>query len=162
MILPITGKVAYAITLDPTVWIFDKRKILLEEAFNAKSQKVDEEDEVKKASERWDRAVNTEKQKQSVNKNITKAEGKKFLENSYVMPIKEFLTNTSVKEDAQNAILETANGEETIPLKTLENSLLLFALDGKPLKEDGPVHLFYNDGSNRDNPIKSIKKIIID
>ncbi|SFD83254.1 hypothetical protein SAMN05216238_104297 [Lentibacillus persicus] len=162
MILPITGNVAYTITLDPTVWIFDNRKILLEKAFTHDSQKEEENDDLKKASERWDRAVNAEKQLLAGNKNITKSEGKEILENSYVMPIENFLSNAGVKEDAQKAVLVTDNNEEIISLKALEDSYLLFALNGKPLKEDGPVHLLYRDGSNRDAPIKGINKIIIE
>ncbi|WP_342710237.1 hypothetical protein [Lentibacillus persicus] len=162
LILPITGNVAYTITLDPTVWIFDNRKILLEKAFTHDSQKEEENDDLKKASERWDRAVNAEKQLLAGNKNITKSEGKEILENSYVMPIENFLSNAGVKEDAQKAVLVTDNNEEIISLKALEDSYLLFALNGKPLKEDGPVHLLYRDGSNRDAPIKGINKIIIE
>ncbi|QKY68925.1 hypothetical protein [Lentibacillus sp. CBA3610] len=161
MIVPITGNVTYSITLDPTVWIFDDRKILLDEAFNGGEHKQEDEDELVKASRRWDQAVYQQKINPPVNKSVSRMEGQKFLENSYVMPIAEFLNYSKAKEDADSATLETLNGEETISLKALEESYLLFALDGKPLKEDGPVHLLYKDGSNRENPIKGIQKIII-
>ncbi len=36
MIIQIKGNVKYPITLDPSVWIFDDRKILLEDAFKDK------------------------------------------------------------------------------------------------------------------------------
>ena len=32
-----------------------------------------------------------------------------------------------------------------------------FSKDGKMLKEDGPVHLYFADGSNRDNPLKNVR-----
>ncbi|SFB18353.1 hypothetical protein SAMN04488072_10919 [Lentibacillus halodurans] len=161
MIVPITGNVTYTITLDPTVWIFDDRKILLDDAFTGIHQNQDEEDELEKASERWNQAVYQQKINPPVNKSISRMEGQKFLENSYVMPIAEFLNHAKVNEDANRVILKTASGEENIPLEALEESFLLFALDGKPLKEDGPVHLLYRDGSNRENPIKGIQKIVV-
>lgn len=36
LIIQIKGNVKYPITLDPSVWIFDDRKILLEDAFKDK------------------------------------------------------------------------------------------------------------------------------
>ena len=32
--------------------------------------------------------------------------------------------------------------------------ILCFSNNGKPLKEDGPVHVYFGDGSNKQNPIK--------
>lgn len=151
MIVPITSNVTYSITLDPTVWIFDDRKIMLDEAFNGNNQMREKEDELGEPSERWNQAIYQQRIKPPVNKNISRVEGQKFLENAYVMPVEEFLNHAKVKEDAASATLATTDGEENIPLKTLKESYLLFALDGKPLKENGPVHLIYRDGSNRKN-----------
>lgn len=164
MIVPITGNVTYTITLDPTVWIFDDRKILLEEAFKDDKHDQNEEDDLEKAADRFSQEVYQQNLKPPINKSnrsISRNEGQKFLENSYVMPISDFLTYAEINEDASNVTLQTANGEHNISLETLENSYLVFALDGKPLKEDGPVHLLYRDGSNKENPIKGIQKIMI-
>lgn len=161
MIVPITGKVNYSITLDPTVWIFDDRKILLDEAFIEKTDLLEEEDELEKASQRFDRAIYQQQIKPPVNKSISRMEGEKILKNSYVMPLFEFLENAEVKSDAKDATLVTKEGDKKISLSELKDCYLLFARDGKPLKEDGPVHLFYKDGSNKDAPIKNINKIIL-
>jgi len=164
LIVQITGNVTYTITLDPTVWIFDDRKILLEEAFNPDAPKEDEKDDLDKAANRFSQEVYQQNLKPPINKSnksISRKEGQKFLENSYVMPISDFLRYAEIKEDANSVTLETANGEDNIPLDTLAKSYLLFALNGKPLKEDGPVQLLYSDGSNRENPIKGIQKIIV-
>ncbi|MGY0692256.1 hypothetical protein ACW2QC_05600 [Virgibacillus sp. FSP13] len=157
MIVPITGKVAYPITLDPTVWIFDDRKILFEEAFLQNTDNKVEDDELEKASKRWDRAVFNP----PVNKSISRFEGEKILKNSYVMPIIDFIDNAEINDNAESAILATSNGEINISLNELRNGLLLFAVDGKIVKDDGPVHFFYQDGSNQENPIKGVQKIII-
>ena len=160
MIVPITGNVSYSITLDPTVWIFDDRKILLEDAFKEHTEQAKEKDELEKASERYNKEV-FQLSKPPVNRSIKKFEREKILKSSYVMPLDDFIKNAEVKPDAKQVILEQQEKEVTISLAELKNSYFLFAIDGKPLKEDGPVHLYYKDGSNKDNPIKNIKKLII-
>ncbi|MUK89569.1 hypothetical protein GMD78_14470 [Ornithinibacillus sp. L9] len=162
MIVPIIGNVTYSITMDPTVWIFDDRKILLDEAFSNQVQNNEnQEDELEKAATRWDREVYHQKVNPPVNKSISRLEGEKILTESYVMPIQHFLNHAEINPEGSEAILVTTNGEITISLQELNDSYLLFALNGKPLKEDGPVHLIYKDGSNRDNPIKGVQKIKI-
>ncbi|MFC4556978.1 hypothetical protein ACFO3D_01990 [Virgibacillus kekensis] len=161
MIVPITGNVTYSITLDPTVWIFDDRKVLLEEAFSDQLNNQEEGDELEKASQRWSREVYQQKINPPVNKSISRFERDKILENSYVMPINEFVDHAEIKDDAKDVTLLSGSGETTISLENLKNSYLLFAIDGKPLQEEGPVHLYFQDGSNKDNPIKGIEKIIV-
>ncbi|MFC4025430.1 hypothetical protein ACFOUV_16705 [Oceanobacillus longus] len=163
MIVPITGKVSYSITLDPTVWIFDDRKILLNEAFSKKVEETEEMDDLEKISERFNREVlETKMNRPPVNKSISKLEGEEILKNSYVMPLHDFITNAEIKADAKNATFITDSEEDvTVTLPELEDGYFLFSLNGKPLREDGPVHYFYKNGSNKDNPVKNIKKIVI-
>ncbi|WP_430786182.1 hypothetical protein VBD025_13135 [Virgibacillus flavescens] len=166
MIVPIIGNVNYSITLDPTVWIFDDRKIEFKKAFDLvpETAVADEEDndELKKASSRWNREVYQQNINPPINKSISKMEGKKILEGTYVMPIEKFVSHAEPKADAKSATLVLGDGDDvTISLAELHDSYLLFAVDGKPLKENGPVHLYRKDGSNKENPITSINKIII-
>ena len=49
----------------------------------------------------------------------------------------------------------------TLPLETVKNAILGFSKEGKPLKEDVLVHLYFNDGSNQQNPIRNIRKFTI-
>ncbi|WP_026905987.1 hypothetical protein [Paucisalibacillus globulus] len=159
MIVPILGNVAYQITMDPTVWIFDDRKIILEEAFDVNLKK-EEIDEVKLASEKWENAIGRTA-KPPVNKSLTKHERENILKYSYVMPINDFLDYAEIKVGSTDATLITNDGDIVMSIEQLYDSYLLFAIDGKPLKEDGPVHLLYKDGTNMDQPIKGINKIII-
>ncbi|MBM7572241.1 hypothetical protein [Aquibacillus albus] len=155
MIVQLTGNVSYSITLDPTVWIFDDRKILFDDAFD--DQKVNSQ---YNSVEQFDRETFI---KPPVNKSIAKFEREKILTNTYVMPIKDFLKTAEISTEAQHARLQTSNEEgHTITLDQLQNCFLMFAKEGKPLKEDGPVHLYFGDGSNKNAPIKGIKKIIIE
>lgn len=162
MIVPIIGNVTYSITLDPTVWIFDDRKVEFEKAFENISEKANEEDELEEAASRWNRAVYEPNSKPPVNRSISKLEGEKILKGTYVMPIKEFVEHAEANNEAKTATLIVGNDADvTITLEELKNSYLLFALNGKTIKGDGPVHFFFKDGSNKDNPIKSVQKIVI-
>ncbi|WP_339227571.1 hypothetical protein NSQ77_18640 [Oceanobacillus sp. FSL K6-2867] len=162
MIVPILGNVFYSITLDPTVWIFDDRKILLDEAFSGKGSNSEEADDLELASQRFNREIfEVKMNRPPVNRSISKLEGEKILKNSYVMPLYDFIQNAEVKPDATHGVLLSEYEETKISLTDLENGYFLFAVDGKPIKDNGPVHFFYQDGSNKDNPITNIKKIII-
>lgn len=162
MIVQLAGNVNYAITLDPTVWIFDDRKVLLEEAFvEQKDEEHTEVDELEMAANRWSQEVYQQRVRPPVNKSITRFERDKILKNSYVMPIYEFLSHAEVKPDSTDVTLTTINGDVNITLSELQACYLLFAVSGKPVKSDGPVHLYFKDGSNQDNPITGIQKITI-
>jgi|SRR5690625_4639647 len=160
MIIPITGNVTYPITLDPTVWIFDDRKIEFDKAFQSTSETV-ADDELKNMSERFNREVYQQNAKPPVNRSIKKFEREKILQSTYVMPLGDFIANAEVDSKAKNVTLVTKDDNITISLPEFEQSYFLFARDGKPLIEDGPVHLYFQDGSNKDNPIKNITKVII-
>ncbi|MBP2077894.1 hypothetical protein [Oceanobacillus polygoni] len=162
MIVPIIGNVFYSITLDPTVWIFDDRKILLNEAFSDQGSNSEEVNDLELASQRFNREVfDVKMNRPPVNRSISKREGETILKNSYVMPLHDFIKNAEIKSDATHATLVSDEDETEISIADLENGYFLFAIDGKPIKENGPVHFFYRDGSNKDNPITTINKIII-
>src|SRR5690625_3133672 len=126
MIVQLTGNVNYNITLDPTVWIFDDRKILLEEAFENKIENHENTgDQLKKAADRFNNEVYRASVKPPVNKSITKFEREKILKNSYVMPLQEFLLHAEIKSDSKNATLTTINGPVNISLHELQDCYLL-------------------------------------
>ncbi|MGM8214334.1 hypothetical protein ACLIA0_02060 [Bacillaceae bacterium W0354] len=161
MIVQVKGKVKYPITLDPTVWIFDDRKILLDDYLknglenNNDDEKIDQD-------QPWNRNEYQQKLNPPINRTLSKFEREQVLENSYVMPINEFLPNAEPNDDVKSAIIHTSDGEKEIAYSELMNSVLLFALNGKPLKNDGPVHLYYGSEPNVNNPIKGVNKITLD
>lgn len=161
MIIQLKGKVSYPITLDASVWIFDDRKIILEEAFLPKEEEP-KVDPARKAAELFDQELYFKtKVKPPVNKTLNRYEKEQALTHSFVMPIEDFIKNAEIAEDATNAVLKTNEDDVIISVEQLWNAYILFAVDGRPLKEDGPVHLYFGDGSNKDNPIKGIKEITI-
>src|SRR5699024_12855877 len=99
------------------------------------------------------------KNKPRVKKNINKYERNQILVNIYVMTIYDFVENAEVDSDITEAIITTTNGHVEVTIDKFKSYLLLFSENGKPVKEDGPVHLYFDDASNKDNPIKGISKI---
>jgi len=163
MIVQIQGNVKFPITLDPTVWIFDDRKMTFDQVFHPEKAKAEEEeeDEIKRKSLRFTREVYQQKLNPPVNKSIRRQEKEQILKGTFLMPLKPFLHTSEPDSEVKEAALVTDEGEQVISADQLAESVLLFAEEGKPLKENGPVHLYFNDGSNRSHPIKGIKKIVM-
>lgn len=162
MIVQIKGKVKFPITLDPSVWIFDDRKILLDELFAEREAEVKKED-AQKTAEMFDQEVffNT-KIKPPVNQSIQRFDREKILSDSFVMPLESFITNVEPDEDASSARLITEGDDIVITLEQLTNAYARFSDNGKQLNEDGPIHLYFGDGSNEEQPFKNVKEIIIE
>lgn len=158
MIIQFSGQVKFPITLDASVWIFDDRKIIFDDAFSKRPQE-EPVDELAKAAERFNVEIYQQKIKPPVNKSINKYEREQIFKSTYVMPIHEYIENAEVNSQVTNVILTTTSGPVDISLEDLKSSMLLFSVEGKPVKEDGPVHLYFGNGSNKDNPIKGISKI---
>ena len=156
-IIPIKGKVKYKITLDPGVWIFDDRKVDLITYFQ-QEQAIDSslEDYTKSISKHWDREIT----EGAVYPPTLKTEGKfqkeKILNGTFGIPFKPFLRNAEPEENARSVVIECGTDEVKLPLEEAYGLILGFSKDGKPLNEDGLLHAYYKDGSNRENPIKNI------
>ena len=161
-IIPIKGKVTYPITLDASVWIFDDRKIELEEflKFNDDSTEEIENDYNKVQAERWERERTGIKP--PINQSIKRFEKERILQGSYVIPLEPFLLNAEPLNEGNHVQLEATTGEQhVLSINEALNGFLGFALNGKPLKEDGPVHFYYGDGSNASSPYKNITSISV-
>lgn len=160
MIVTITGNVEFPITLDPTVWIFDDRKIIFGSLFSASEDTYDEDDqEIERNLTDEEKYAQTVKP--PVNKSINRFEREQILKYSYAMSLSHFIEHAEVHSGATNAILETNHGPVEVKLEQIKTSYLLFSLEGKPLKDDGPVHVYFKDGSNKDFPITGVKKIVL-
>lgn len=158
-VLLIHGNVKYTITLDPSVWIFDDRKEELETVFD--SQKVEENlennDEQAGISKYWAREILEGAVSPPTLETEKKFEKEKLLNGNYCMRLSHFLKNAEINEDAKELVIETKNGDVRLPIDKGEHLILFFAKNGRPLKEDGPVHCYFGDGSNKDEPITHVK-----
>ncbi|MEH7177318.1 peptidyl-prolyl cis-trans isomerase [Neobacillus vireti] len=161
-IIILSGKVKYTITLDPTVWIFDDRKIDLNTYFSTTNEKSDElEKYTKSISKHWDREIMEGAIYPPTLKTEKKYEKEKMLTGSFGIPFQPFIKNAEPDENASSLIIRTASSEHEISLDIAKDLILGFSVSGKPLSEDGPVHVYYGDGSNQQNPIKSVREFII-
>jgi len=161
-IVVISGNVTYKITLDPGVWIFDDRKVEISNYFNSsKKENNDLEEYTKSVSKHWDREIQEGAVYPPTLKTEKKFQKQKILTGSFGIPFHDFLRNANPKENATEVCLVTTSGNVKVPLKIAYEAILGFSSEGKPLIEDGPIHFYYGDGTNQDNPIKDIKEFII-
>ncbi|PSL27733.1 hypothetical protein B0H99_11745 [Planomicrobium soli] len=165
-IIPFKGEVKYKITIDPTVWIFDDRKLDLETYFVEARVERDELEEYKRGmGEHWSREImegaivpptlNSEK-------TYNRKEKNEMMTGTFGMIFKPFLENAEPAEHAKSVVIETANGEQAFSIEEAKKLIFKFSQDGKPLKSDGPVHVLLPDGSNQQNPITDVTAIRVE
>jgi hypothetical protein len=165
-IIPFKGEVAYKITLDPTVWIFDDRKIDLSTYFEETRIERDELEEYKRGmGEHWSREImegaivpptlNSEK-------TYNRKEKNEMMTGTFGMVFKPFLENSEPTAQAETVVIETADGEHSFSIEEAKELIFKFSQEGKPLKEDGPVHVLLPDGSNQQNPITDVIAIRVE
>ncbi|MGG5738658.1 MULTISPECIES: hypothetical protein [Bacillus cereus group] len=161
-ILFINGKVRFPITIDPTVWIFDDRKLDLTTYFDETREESSElETYLKHTSEHWDREIRDGAAFPPIQQSVKKYKKEQLINGTFGIPLQPFLKNAEILECATQVEIETTDNLITLPLETANQAILGFSKEGKPLREDGPVHLYFHDGSNRQNPIRNIRKFTI-
>ena len=161
-ILIITGNVKYTITLDPGVWIFDDRRVDLTTYFSQVTETTNSDEAYTKAvSKHWDREIMEGAIYPPTLKTEKKFEKEKVMTGTFGIPFKPFLLNSEPAPHAKSLVVQTTTREIEFPLETAYDIILGYSNNGKPLTSDGPVHIYYGDGSNQDNPIKNIKGFTI-
>ncbi|KOO50610.1 hypothetical protein AMD01_02355 [Priestia koreensis] len=161
-IMSIEGNVQYAITLDAGVWIFDDRKVDLTTYFQEKPVQKDEIAEyTKSVSAHWDREIQEGAVFPPTLKTERKFKKQEVLTGTFGISFRDFLKNAEPLKEASVVTIVTENDQITIPLEQAYTLILGFSKDGKPLLEDGPIHVYYEDGSNEQNPIKHVRKFVV-
>ncbi len=161
-IMTISGKVKYTITLDPGVWIFDDRRIDLTTYFIKEKEILDSNEAyTKKVSKHWDREIMEGAIYPPTLKTEKKFEKEKVLTGTFGIPFKPFLLNAEPDKNANTLVVSTTMGEQEFPLEKALEFILSYSNNGQPLSVDGPVHIYFGDGSNQENPIKNVKGFIV-
>lgn len=151
-IVLVKGNVNYTITLDPGVWIFDDRKKRLNEFFEQEVEVKEDQDYAEKAAKQWDETM-----KNGVTPKRESFVEKKDISGDWGIPFYPFLMNAEPNPSATQVVCQLASGESVaLDMKQAKESIICFALDGRTIREDGPIHLYFADGSNRNQPIKGI------
>lgn len=158
----LTGQFKHPLTLDPSVWIFDDRKIDLTTYFD--NDNLEEENEIerytKNVSAHWDRELTEGAMFPPINKSVKHFEKEKILQGTYGMKLQPFIHNAELLEGVTTCMLKTENGKAyEITKEQLLEGIVQFSKDGKPLSADGPVYFYFGDGSNKEEPIKNIIEI---
>ncbi|MFB4164735.1 peptidyl-prolyl cis-trans isomerase [Alteribacillus sp. JSM 102045] len=161
-IVMIHGNVQHTITIDPTVWIFDDRKIDLTSWSGEKNRKEEEMEQYKKdISKQWDKEITEGAQMPKRNQtNQVRNKKEELIKGTFGIPFESFLKNAEPPENAAKVVVETYGENETGHIASLDEAyqfVIGFSENGKPLKETGPVHVYYGDGSNKENPITHVK-----
>lgn len=155
-IVLITGKVKHKITLDPGVWIFDDRKKRLDDFFLGEEHLENSLTLYQqKMGLQWDQELQegstpeVDREKLFVHK--------KDISGDWGIAFEPFLENATPLDTASSVICHLQSGEAVmLPLSQAKESILCFARNGKPIRENGPIQLIYKDGSNRHQPIQGI------
>jgi hypothetical protein len=156
-IIELKGKVKFNITIDPSVWIFDDRKIDLDTYFDTKMNTIDlTEEYTKSVSQHWDREIIEGATIPPTNKTEKRFLKEKLLNGTFGMILKPFIENAEPLEDAKSLTIITVDKTYSLDLETGKQLILCFSNQGKPLQDGGPVHAFFHDRSNNDRPIKNI------
>ncbi|WP_342525941.1 peptidyl-prolyl cis-trans isomerase [Chryseomicrobium sp. FSL W7-1435] len=163
MIIPVKGAVKFPITIDPTVWIFDDRKVDIDEYFSGHFQEVNQEAEYTDVtSKQWSREITEGSVFPPTLKSEKKYERTKLLTNSYAIPLESFILNAEPAATATTLVVESTTGDKRYPLNTLSTLLVQFSKEGKPLKEDGPVYILHKDGSNIEAPLTHVSSFRVE
>ncbi len=162
-VIQITGNVQHPITLDPSIWIFDDRRIDLDTFFSDDYVERDELEEYKKAmGKNWSREIMEGTTFPPTLATEELFEDSKEITGTYGIYLHHFLKNTKPNENATTIIFETSEEDQhEFPLTMLNELILKYSIKGKPLREDGPVHMLLKDGSNVDTPLKNIRAVKI-
>ncbi|MCI2253234.1 peptidyl-prolyl cis-trans isomerase [Domibacillus sp. PGB-M46] len=162
-IIPIKGNVSFPLTLDPGVWIFDDRRIDLDDFFSSSPQpeRDTEQEYIKSTSKFWEKEIREGAVFPPTIKSEKKYEKEKVLTSTFGVPLSPFLKNAVPSDSASQIVIETKNGSFSYPLAEADSLIMQFSFKGKPLREDGPVYVLLKDGSNRDCPIKNVTAISV-
>ncbi|WNB90533.1 peptidyl-prolyl cis-trans isomerase [Bacillus sp. NEB1478] len=163
-IVSLNGNVNYPLTLDPGVWIFDDRKKDLTTLFDFdQANESEQEKYLKDVSAHWDRELQegamppSEQEKQQPKKTLKET----LLTGSFAISLSYFIFNAQPKPGTEKVLITSADGDLEIPLDEAQKGYFAFSDNGKPLKEDGPVHFYFGDGRNKKNPLKNITAITL-
>ena len=157
MIIQIKGKVKFPITLDPSTWIFDDRKVTVEQL--EQGQVSGEEPIDFKDNREWNRDILEGGTKPPTLNSEKKFKKQQLLEGTFVMNIETFIVNAQPSDDASIIRLTSESATEDIQVSDLKHLFFQFSKDGKRLYDDGMVDAFlYNGGyTQRINHVTGIE-----
>ncbi|UFJ42970.1 hypothetical protein LOK74_10945 [Brevibacillus humidisoli] len=157
-VIVIRGAVAYTITLDPSVWIFDERKIDLRSYdFTKESSQNEQERYASEAGAQWDKELQEGAPLPSHQQRSLAAE-RKVLEGDYGINLAPFLDHAEPLPGATTVVIHREGKQPvTLPLQEARRAILQFAKGGKPIRDNGPVLMYLPEQvKNGEEPLDAI------
>lgn len=156
MVVKITGAVKHPIMIDPGVWIFDERRVDMDTVFDEDAPSPEE-----KNYAALGRAFDEQRTKGAspqTNENKVTISKKDLTEKSLGIGLAPFFAHAEPHPEASMVRIHRSSEQEDmiLPLREVQSAIAAFSVKGSPLKENGPLHLYYQDGSNRENPITHV------
>ncbi|MGD8191625.1 hypothetical protein ACQCN2_16715 [Brevibacillus ginsengisoli] len=157
-VIVIKGAVTYSITLDPSVWIFDERKIDFQDLsmIDEDNDTIEQHVYLQGAGSHWDRELREGATPPTERPSMP--ELRKSLEGDFGMKLSFFLKNAQVSSEATILRVHRENGETVdFSLEDANRAILQFAQNGKPIREKGPVFFYLPEQlKNHAQPIDSV------
>lgn len=140
IMIQIKGEVKFPITLDSTTWIFDDRKVQIEDleqgVFDG-TKPINFDD-----NREWNRAILEGQTNPPTLNSEIKYKRRAVLEKSFVINMTPFFKNAEPHDNATTIRLFNDNESIEIPIDLLPYLFFQFAKDGKRLYEDYSVDSF--------------------
>jgi len=149
-IVMLKGAVAFSLTLDPSSWLFDDRKIDIDDFY------ADDFDlSTFLAAQKDERAGAPIPRLATERRKYNKSE---WLIRSFAMPARIFIDNAEPYANASHLAFEFTDGDadktQSISLEEARDGLLAFSYQGKIISSDGPLHFYFK--SDQHAAIKNI------
>lgn len=138
--IQIKGNVKFPITLDSTTWIFDDRKVSIEDLENGVfegTKPIKFED-----NREWNRAILEGQTNPPTLNSEIKYKKRSVLDGSFAINMTPFFKNAEPIKDAKAIKLFNDNDSIEIPIELLPYLFFQFAKDGKRLYNDNAVDSF--------------------
>lgn len=141
-VILVKGAVVYSITLDPSVWVFDERKIDLSMYQPlTESKEKEQEKYLSGTGLQWDKELREGATLPSERRSL--AEERKVLEGDFGIHLAHFIENAQPYPEARYIRIHRSEGEPImITLAEAEQAILQFSKDGKPIRERGPAWFY--------------------
>ncbi|SDK20365.1 hypothetical protein [Lacicoccus qingdaonensis] len=139
MVIQILGDIKFQITLDPSTWIFDDRKITLEDALKAEQ---DDDSITFSDNTEWNRQIIEGSSKPPTLKSEKKYKNSQLLEETFIIRLDTFLEYTE-PERGEDAMITYTHDEGTtiLPYSERGRHYAQFSQDGKRMYDDNMIDL---------------------
>lgn len=159
MVIQILGDIKFQITLDPSTWIFDDRKITLEDALEASH---DDEGISFSDNTEWNRQIIEGSSKPPTLKSEKKYKNSQLLEETFIIKLDTFLEYTE-PERGEDAMITYTHDEGTtiLPYNERSRHYAQFSKDGKRMYDDNMIDLVIISDNNIETRLQHVTGISI-